>query len=475
MSRGERGRFRLAFLVSVVIHAAVVGFLWVSASRAEPLPQLRVFAVDIVSPPPRAEGDWTPEQPAADDATEPEPEPAAEPDPEPTPPQPEPARQTPPTPAPTPPRTEPSPAARPTTPAEQPRQTPPAQPRETPPAQRETPTAARPAPPSTGQRPDPTSPGGEDLNVRIEGARFVDPEYLANIQRAINRYFRRPGRRPVGRRGGPVLHQPRWVGRRDRAGPAHGKLRLPLGRHGGGGAGRASTAPSGRCRAPTRRIDSWSRSTSGRRAERPTWHRHLCPTPCVNFHSRHPPPSLRFSWRLPLSAQEGVRLGLVYQAEYQPGLVVLPFASAGGTERLATPIQTIIRQDLDFCDRFEIRSGATGLTPGAAGEPGALEGARSRLGAGRRAHRRAGRWLRTSGWCCTTRSTGRCEAGPAFAIPPQGDAGFRMAVHAAADEVVRWATGEPGSAASRIAFVLQGRGGARRSTWWIRTARTCSA
>ena len=33
-----------------------------------------------------------------------------------------------------------------------------------------------------------------------------------------------------------------------------------------------------------------------------------------------------------------------------------------------------------------------------------------------------------------------------------------MAVHAASDAVVRWATGEPGMAASRIAFVTQGRG-----------------
>jgi outer membrane biosynthesis protein TonB len=192
VSRRERGRFRLAFLVSAAIHVAVVGFFWASASRAETLPPLRVFAVDIVSPPPRAEGEWTPEQPAAAETAEPEPEPVAEPAPEPTPPQPEPPRQTPPTPAPTPtpPRAEPSPPQRATTPPEQ-RPTPPAE-RPTPPAQRETPAQPRPAPPSTGQRPDPTSAGGEDLNVRIEGARFVDPAYLANIQRAINRYFRRP-------------------------------------------------------------------------------------------------------------------------------------------------------------------------------------------------------------------------------------------------------------------------------------------
>jgi TolB protein len=39
-----------------------------------------------------------------------------------------------------------------------------------------------------------------------------------------------------------------------------------------------------------------------------------------------------------------------------------------------------------------------------------------------------------------------------------GSRGFRMAVHAASDAVVRWATGEPGMAASRIAYVVQGRG-----------------
>jgi outer membrane biosynthesis protein TonB len=194
VSRRERGRLRHAFLVSVVIHAAVVAFFWTASSRAESLPQLRVFAVDIVSPPPREAGEWSPEQPPAQEtpAPEPEVEPAAEPEPEPAPPQPQPQRPAQPTPAPTPPRTEPSPAQRPTSTPEQPRPTPPAQERQTPPAERQAPAAARQAPPSTGQRPDPTSTGGEDLNVRIEGARFVDPEYLANIQRAINRYFRRP-------------------------------------------------------------------------------------------------------------------------------------------------------------------------------------------------------------------------------------------------------------------------------------------
>jgi TolB protein len=162
----------------------------------------------------------------------------------------------------------------------------------------------------------------------------------------------------------------------------------------------------------------------------------------------------------PLAAQEGVRLGLLYQAEYQPGLVILPFASAGGTQSLVAPIQGIIRQDLDFSDRFELRQGTAGLTPGAPvnlalwkerGADWVLDGALTAGAAG-------GASLRL---VLHDAVYGQVRAQGTFAIPPQGDAGFRMAVHAAADEVVRWATGEPGSAASRIAFVMQGRGGTK--------------
>lgn len=163
---------------------------------------------------------------------------------------------------------------------------------------------------------------------------------------------------------------------------------------------------------------------------------------------------------VPLAAQEGVRLGLLYQAEYQPGLVVLPFASAAGTERLAAPVQAIIRQDLDFSDRFEMRGGAEGVRPGAPvnlalwkerGADWVLDGALTAGNAG-------GASLRL---VLHDAVYGQVKAQGTFRVPPQGDAGFRMAVHAAADEVVRWATGEPGSAATRVAFVLQGRGGTK--------------
>jgi hypothetical protein len=43
-----------------------------------------------------------------------------------------------------------------------------------------------------------------------------------------------------------------------------------------------------------------------------------------------------------------------------------------------------------------------------------------------------------------------------FPLPRPEEEGFRMAVHRASDEIVRWVTGEPGMAASRIAFSVAG-------------------
>jgi len=154
---------------------------------------------------------------------------------------------------------------------------------------------------------------------------------------------------------------------------------------------------------------------------------------------------------------EGVRLGLMYQTEYQPGLVVLPLNPGPGTDQLAQPLHTIIRQDLDFSDRFEMLSGGAGTIPGEAvnlalwkerGADWVLDG---ELAPGRA----GGTLLRL---VLHDAVYGTTKGDRTFEIPAQGDPNFRMAVHAAADEVVRWATGTPGAAATRIAFVLQARG-----------------
>jgi TolB protein len=157
-----------------------------------------------------------------------------------------------------------------------------------------------------------------------------------------------------------------------------------------------------------------------------------------------------------LAAQdpEGVRLGLLYQPEYQPGLVVLPFEGAGGGA--VSSIQTIIAQDLEYSDRFQLRSVTEGGAPGEAlnlalwkerGADWVLQGAVTTRSGGL-----------TLNLTLHDAVYGRVKDQRAIALPPPGDPNFRMAVHAAADEVVRWATGDPGMAASRIAFVLAGRG-----------------
>src|SRR5690606_19007393 len=65
-----------------------------------------------------------------------------------------------------------------------------------------------------------------------------------------------------------------------------------------------------------------------------------------------------------LDAQEpeGVRLGLLYQPEYQPGLVVLPLAAEGMAASVAAPIHRLLVQDFDYSDRFEVlQAGAAGV------------------------------------------------------------------------------------------------------------------
>lgn len=146
---------------------------------------------------------------------------------------------------------------------------------------------------------------------------------------------------------------------------------------------------------------------------------------------------------------EGVRLRLTYQAEYQPGMVVLPFGGPSG------PVATgIVRQDLDFSDRFKVSEGAA-----RAGEPLNLALWKERgadwVLTGEITQRGNGLALRLVLHDAVYRQV---KADQTFALPAAGDAGFRMAVHVAADEVVRWVTGTPGAAASRIAYVASGRG-----------------
>ncbi|MGQ0563281.1 MAG: TonB C-terminal domain-containing protein [Gemmatimonadota bacterium] len=151
--RPARGPGRGAFAAAVLLHllplVALVGNVF---DAAEPLPQYKVYRVDIYSPPPQVEG--KPEAP-----------------PQPT-------------------QTIVQPAEAKTVAVEQ----------------KPAPAVKKPAPPKNvttgtgksavakGRNPDPKSVvGGEGLDVHMAGEEFPYPEYLENIIIQLNRYFRWTG------------------------------------------------------------------------------------------------------------------------------------------------------------------------------------------------------------------------------------------------------------------------------------------
>jgi len=153
----------------------------------------------------------------------------------------------------------------------------------------------------------------------------------------------------------------------------------------------------------------------------------------------------------------GVNLGLVYSSSYVPTLALKPFSGSFGGEGLSPDIEAIIGRDLRDSDRFNVMDS---LPAGLVGD-GVDYTLWDRLGAD---------------WLVSGRVEGAGEGyvlllelhdvvygivreQGRFRIPAFSNPDFRMAVHRASDEVVRWATGDPGMAASRIAFtILDGNG-----------------
>jgi outer membrane biosynthesis protein TonB len=231
--RRAKGRTRGPLAMSLLLHAAVLGLLAATGSSAPQPAKTKVYAVDIVSPPPNLAG----EPPAAPLATQepgpaaaqPDPlaaEPAAQPEPPAPDPEPAPPRETPkeapkePAKAPEPRRTPEQPAQRPpatptprTNPADRPKNT--ERPKNAEERPKQNPTSAnRPASGSTqsgtgsgpnrtqgggtqtgaatGRNPDAASPGGEGLNIHVEGDPCPVAGYCENVTRQVNRFFRPP-------------------------------------------------------------------------------------------------------------------------------------------------------------------------------------------------------------------------------------------------------------------------------------------
>jgi len=153
----------------------------------------------------------------------------------------------------------------------------------------------------------------------------------------------------------------------------------------------------------------------------------------------------------------GVTLGLVYETAYSPALAVKPFSGRFGGGGLASQVEAIIGRDLRNSDRFQVMDSL----PGALLGEGVDYTLWDRLGAV---------WLVTGqvegageGYVLIVQLHdvvyGEVTRRGRFRIPDPADEGFRMAVHRASDEIVLWATGEPGMAASRIAFNMMTQDG----------------
>lgn len=158
-----------------------------------------------------------------------------------------------------------------------------------------------------------------------------------------------------------------------------------------------------------------------------------------------------------VSAQEeesipGVSLGLVYENQPQPALAIQPFTGRFGGGGLAPEVEAIIGRDMRNSDRFEVMDSLP------AGLVGDVVDYRlwDRLGAV---------WLVTAqvegagdGYVLIVELHdviyGQAKERGRFRLPDPSDDDFRMAVHRISDEVVRWATGDPGMAATRIAFTM---------------------
>ncbi len=138
---------------------------------------------------------------------------------------------------------------------------------------------------------------------------------------------------------------------------------------------------------------------------------------------------------------QGVRVGIEYTPGIRPRLLVFPMVGMDAA-------QAILQRDLDYSDRFEM---IYLRNDGAGGFAGVNYELYRTLGA------QFGLELVRSGTATIVRlhdlDVGEVRNHDTVVLPDSDAPDFRMAVHQLADEVVRWITGTPGYAASRLAYV----------------------
>ena len=152
-----------------------------------------------------------------------------------------------------------------------------------------------------------------------------------------------------------------------------------------------------------------------------------------------------------LRAQPGVRLGLIYgDGGSRPGIYVLPVAGATGDS-----LRAIVMRDLDFGDRVTVLPKTTALpTPGAGR---AIDyAAAARLGING-----VVQLVPASGGVTVVLydvTTKQVLQRKTVSLPGSANgAAWRVAVHGVSDQCEEWISGERGVAATRLAYVADGR------------------
>lgn len=149
----------------------------------------------------------------------------------------------------------------------------------------------------------------------------------------------------------------------------------------------------------------------------------------------------------------GVSLGLVYEADYLRPLAVMPFFGDAAGHAAAVQAELIMGRDLRYSDRFRVLDSLPAGLAGGGVDYELWDGFGVDLVVSGQVERR-GFQTQLEIELHDVVYARVLERGR-FAIPPPSHEDFRMAVHRAADAVVLWATGDPGAAATRIAFSMR--------------------
>lgn len=166
----------------------------------------------------------------------------------------------------------------------------------------------------------------------------------------------------------------------------------------------------------------------------------------------------RFGWLVllggtlmvtPAAGQDTVRVQGVYDAGARPGLVVMPTLVA------LDSIRALIARDLDFSDRFEVIA-----LPATGGPVGPETGVPINYPLYRTLRASFAVEILSAGGNVTVRlhdlAAEFVRQEMAVPLDPSGQGEARMAVHRVSDEIVRWVTGKPGVASTRVLFLSNG-------------------